>query len=223
MPYRIPDDELLTDAIANVLLKNKTVVSQRELCDLVTMEINRGADIPYRVSGNRIRRLSIQRGLVSLDIEYRESSAELPDVCPVCGHGLDPITNSTLEGGLAVIKKKCRKCGYSASARSSIPSKYTFNMRPRKLSELADFRLERMTRAREHLTMAGDILESLIDGHVLAHDAKITLNKLRDICDSTEEPGSLRNMIRSLEDNEGEPVWCRPLDSIKYPKEKELR
>ena len=63
MAYRIPDDELLVDAIVNVLLKNKTVDSQREICQLVVDELNRNAEIPYRVSGNRVRRLSLERGL----------------------------------------------------------------------------------------------------------------------------------------------------------------
>lgn len=222
MQYRIPDDELLTDAIANVLLRCKTITSQREISDLVLAEINRGSEIPYRVSGNRIRRLSIQKGLVSLDIEYRESPSELPDVCPVCGKGLDPVVNSTLDGGSAVIMKKCGSCGYSANARSSIPSRYTFNMKARRVSEIQSFKLERMNRALEHVEMACRIIESLIDGHVLAHNASETVVKLRELSSGDGDPGTIANMIRALRANEGEPVWCRPLDSVKYPENKDI-
>ena len=223
MAYRIPDDELLVDAIVNVLLKNKTVVSQREICQLVVEQLNRNAEIPYRVSGNRVRRLSLERGLVSLDIEYRETHGiDLPEECPVCGRALDPVTNSTLEGGTAVVMMKCRSCGYVASARSSIPSKYTFNMRPRRVSEIHSVRMDRLYRAKEHIGIACDILESLIDGHVLAHDARNTISKLREICDGKEDPGSIGNMIRAMEVDEGEPGWCRPLASVKHVQRKDI-
>ncbi len=223
MAYRIPDDELLVDAIVNVLLKNKTVESQREICQLVIEQLNRNAEVPYRVSGNRIRRLSLERGLVFLDIDYRETSGgEMPETCPVCGRGLEPVTNSTLEGSTAVVMMKCQSCGYKASARSSIPSKYTFNMKARRVSEIHSIRMDRLYRAKEHLGIACDIIESLIDGHVLAHDAKNTVQKLRDIRDGRDDPGSLYNMIRAMETDEGEPVWCRPLDSVKYPARKDI-
>ena len=222
MAYRIPDDELLTDAIVNVLLRNRTVVSQREICQLVAEQLNRNAEVPYRVSGNRIRRLSLEKGLVSLDIEYRESESEMPEVCPVCGRTLTPINNSTLEGGTAVIAMKCGHCGYSASARSSIPSKYTFNMKAKKVSEIHSVRMDRLYRAKEHLGVACDIIESLIDGHVLAHDAKATVQKLREICDGKDDPGSIGNMIRAMETDEGEPTWCRPLASVKYSARKDI-
>lgn len=222
MAYRIPDDDLLVDAIVSVLLRNRTVVSQREICQLVTEQLNRNAEVPYRVSGNRIRRLSLERGLVSLDIEYRESESEMPETCPVCGRKLEPVMNSTLEGGSAVIAMRCRSCGYSASARSSIPSKYTFNMKARKVSEIHSVRMDRLYRAKEHVGIACDIIESLIDGHVLAHDAKETVRKLREICDGKDEPGSIGNMIRAMETDEGEPTWCRPLASIKYSDRKDI-
>ena len=223
MAYRIPDDELLVDAIVNVLLKNKTIDSQREICQLVVDELNRNAEIPYRVSGNRVRRLSLERGLVSLDIEYRETPAgDMPETCPVCGKALDPISNSTLEGGTAVVMMRCGSCGYKASARTSIPSKYTFNMKARKVSEIHSIRMDRLYRAREHIGVACDIIDSLIDGHVLAHDAKNTVLKLREICDGKDDPGSIGNMIRAMETDEGEPNWCRPLVSVKNVARKDI-
>ena len=218
--YHIPDDDLVADAIANVLLKCKSIQSQREMADLVNEELNRRTDIPYKVSESRVRKISIERGLATLEIDYRLSSQGLPDRCPVCGRGLESITNSTLEGGTAVIMKKCTQCGYKASARESIPSKYTFNVRARKVSEIQSFKLERLKRAEVHIGMACDIIESLIDGHVLAHDAKATVAKLRDIMESKDDPGSIGNMERSLQMDEGEPTWCRPLDSVKHPDRK---
>ena len=220
--YHIPDDELVVDAISVVLLKSKSVGSQRELTDLVNQELNRSTDIPFKVSENRVRKLTVDRGLASLEIDYRRSDSGLPETCPVCGRGLESISNSTLEGGTAVIMKKCGHCGYKASARESIPSKYTFNVKARKASELQDLKLERLNRAKVHIGMACDIIQSLIDGHVLAHDAKATVTKLRDIADGKDDPGSIGNMIRSVEKNEGEPTWCRPLASVKYSDRKDI-
>jgi hypothetical protein len=220
--YHIPDDELVVDAISVVLLKSKSVGSQRELTDLVNQELNRSTDVPFKVSENRVRKLTVDRGLASLEIDYRRSDSGLPETCPVCGRGLESITNSTLEGGTAVIMKKCGHCGYKASARESIPSKYTFNVKARRASELQDLKLERLNRAKVHIGMACDIIQSLIDGHVLAHDAKATITKLRDIADGKDDPGSIGNMIRSVEKNEGEPTWCRPLASVKYSDRKDI-
>ena len=107
MQYHIPDDDLVADAIANVLLKSKSIQSQREMTDLVNEELNRHTDVPFKVSEYRVRKITIDRGLATLEIDYRLSSQGLPEKCPVCGRGLESITNSTLEGGTAVIMKKC--------------------------------------------------------------------------------------------------------------------
>ncbi|MBO7409356.1 MAG: hypothetical protein J6T68_00290 [Candidatus Methanomethylophilaceae archaeon] len=220
--YHIPDDELVVDAISVVLLKSKSVESQRELTELVNLELNRNTDVPYKVSEYRVRKLTIDRGLAALEIDYRRSYSGLPETCPVCGRDLESITNSTLEGGTAVIMKKCDHCGYKASARESIPSKYTFNIKARRVSELQDMKLDRLNRAKVHIGMACDIIESLIDGHVLAHDARSTVSKLREIADGKDDPGSIGNMIRSVEKNEGEPAWCRPLASVKNSDRKDI-
>ena len=220
--YHIPDDELVVDAISVVLLKSKSIESQREFTELVNQELNRNTEVPYKVSECRVRKLTIDRGLAALEIDYRRSPNGLPDLCPVCGRDLESVTNSTLEGGTAVIMKKCAQCGYRASARESIPSKYTFNIKARRVSELQDMKIERLNRAKVHIGMACDIIESLIDGHVLAHSAKNTVSKLREIADGKDDPGSIGNMIRSTERDEGEPAWCRPLASVKNSDRKDI-
>ena len=76
-------------------------------------------------------------------------------------------------------------------------------------------RADRMREAYKHLEEVCQIIESLIDGHVLERSARETLDKLRNILDSDADPGSIRNMIRALEVDEGAPGWSRPLDSVK--------
>lgn len=75
--------------------------------------------------------------------------------------------------------------------------------------------VERMKVAYVGLDNVCQIIESLIDGHVLEHHARETLERLREILDSDSDPGSIRNMIRALETAEGTPGWTRPMDSVK--------
>ncbi len=87
---------------------------------------------------------------------------------------------------------------------------------------MSDDRVDRMKDAHRRLDEVCQIIESLIDGHVLEHHAKRTLERLREIMDSDADPGSIRNMIRSLEVDEGLPGWSRPLDSVKHVYRKPL-
>lgn len=222
MGYRIPDDELLTDAMANVLLKSKTISSQREFADLVVAELNRNSSVEYRASGDRIRRLALSKKLASVEIDYRDLPGSLPGECPVCGRVLEPVSNSTLDGGTAVIIRRCGFCGYSASARHVIPGRYSFNMKARRLAEIKALRLDRINRVREHLLMACGILDSMVEGRMLAHDAGTASARIRAICEGDETPDTIANMIRALEADEGDPVWCRPLASVKYGDRKDI-
>ena len=87
---------------------------------------------------------------------------------------------------------------------------------------MTDDRAEDMRRAQRMLEEVCRIIESSIDGHVLAHHAENTLCKLRSIIESDADPGSIRNMIRALEMDEGLPGWSRPLDSVKHVYRKPL-
>ena len=87
---------------------------------------------------------------------------------------------------------------------------------------MSDDRAERMKNAHRKLEEVCQTIESLIDGHVLEHHAEDTLGKLKDILDSDADPGSIRNMIRALEMDEGMPGWSRPLDSVKHVYRKPL-
>lgn len=134
MSYKRPSDEKLDEALVSVLLRCQIVESQSELVRLVVKELERDGET-YRVSGNRIRRYALENGMVSLEIDYRDSKNRgVPEVCPVCGHDLIPINNSTLDGDVVEIMRKCQICGYVSSARGSIPGRYVFIRRTRGIS-----------------------------------------------------------------------------------------
>lgn len=126
MSYSIPSDDKLAEAIFVVMYRNQQVRSQREMASLVRTEINKdGSD--YRVSGERIRRVAMNRDMLQLVIEYNESDSEdLPDTCPVCKNVMSPIMNRTLDGGTIEVLRKCTVCPYSVGTKMRLPGRYTF-------------------------------------------------------------------------------------------------
>lgn len=134
MSYKRPSNEKLDEALVNVLLRCQTIESQSELVRLVVKELEKDGET-YRISGNRIRRYALENKMISIEIEYRESrNKKVPEVCPICGHDLTSIRNSTLDGDTIELMRKCRTCGYIASARGSIPRRYVFVRRTRGIS-----------------------------------------------------------------------------------------
>lgn len=127
MSYRIPSDERLSEAVFIVMYRNQQVKSQSEMVDLVLKEINKAGD-NYRVSGERIRRLAVNRGLVQISIDYNDAEdRELPESCPVCRNPLTRISNATLDGRETEILRKCSACAYSVGTKMRMPGKYTFS------------------------------------------------------------------------------------------------
>ena len=134
MSYKRPSDEKLDEALVNVLLRCQIVESQSELVRMVVKELEKDGET-YRISGNRIRRYALENGMISIEIDYRESrNKKIPEVCPVCKHNLTSITNSTLDGGIVELMRKCKTCGYMSSARGSIPGRYVFIRKSRGIS-----------------------------------------------------------------------------------------
>ncbi|MFQ5908489.1 MAG: hypothetical protein ACE5JE_06660 [Thermoplasmata archaeon] len=123
--YRIPSRERVMGALRGVLGKRKTVNSQRELKELLDREMSR--EDGYRVSGPRARRIAYDSGLVTLEIESRESEEiRTPHRCPVCDHRLDRVKNMTIFGGTVTLGYRCRNCPYWTGLKRRVPTRYTF-------------------------------------------------------------------------------------------------
>lgn len=82
--------------------------------------------------------------------------------------------------------------------------------------------LRDLRRAAELISEASELIEKNIDGHVLAHNARETVEKLDEIVNSNEKSYSLYNLIRTAETDEGLPGWSRPLASVKYVSRKDI-
>ena len=125
MSYRIPSDDRLAEAIFVVMYRNQQVVSQKEMAALVLKELEKDGE-SYRVSGERIRRLAVNRDMAQLVINYNETDGDLPDTCPVCRNTLTSVKNSTLDGDVVEIMRKCTRCPYSVGSVNRTPGRYTF-------------------------------------------------------------------------------------------------
>lgn len=126
MSYRIPDEGRVAEAVFAVMYRNQQVRSQREMADLVRRELDRDGE-GYRISGERIRRIAVNRGLLQLVIEYSGADGgEPPDVCPVCRNRMSPVMNATLDGGEVEVGRRCTACPYAADSARRVPGRYTF-------------------------------------------------------------------------------------------------
>ena len=215
MPYKIPDDSQLIETLGKVFIKNQTVKSQNELSRLTNAELVK-IDPEFRVSGERLRVLALENGLASVEITYHDSKRREspPEVCPVCHHELRSIKNSTLEGGTVEIKRKCTFCPYAASTLGSVPGRYTFIRRAR-ASQCKDSRIANLEKAAKYLEMAAAFIDEADDGHTYGHHAKDAYNQVKELASSPDVPCSIKNLIRLTECGDEDPVWTRPLASVK--------
>ena len=124
MSYRIPKDDDIAKAIENCLSRSPRVRSQNVLNELVLTELM-CVDESFRVSGERIRKVGIERGLFDLEIRYAHKNGSVPhQVCPVCRGKLESVKNRTLDWKTVDISRDCKKCGYSAKSDASRPARY---------------------------------------------------------------------------------------------------
>lgn len=125
MVYHIPSDDRLAEAIFVVMYRNQQVMSQREMVSLVSKELGKDGE-GYRASGERIRRLIVNRDLAQVIIDYSRSDGDLPKTCPVCKNALTSVKNTTLDGDVIEIQRKCVACPYTVGTTKRLPGRYTF-------------------------------------------------------------------------------------------------
>lgn len=82
MTYKIPDEDTVADSILIVIHKNPQVKSQGELTYLVRKQLS-ATDPEYKVSGERIRRIGINRKIIGVAIDYNTLKAsKTHEYCP---------------------------------------------------------------------------------------------------------------------------------------------
>jgi hypothetical protein len=126
MPYRIPKDEVLAEAIKAALTDQAMVISQAKLTRMVKAKL-RDVDPDFTASERRIRRLAMLKRLAKVDIECRDTTEKSRAMrCPVCGSKMSRIQNETIFGGRVTLGYKCRSCTYWTGIKRRVPVRYVF-------------------------------------------------------------------------------------------------
>ena len=129
MAYKIPRENDVADALLIVMHKNPQVRSQRELTGLVKRQLS-VLDEGYRISGERIRRIGLNKGIIRVSIDYNKVIGKaLPEACPVCRNPMVSIKNRTLDGGVIEVRRRCDLCKFTTGPEPTVPGRYHFTKR----------------------------------------------------------------------------------------------
>ena len=221
MSNRIPTDDRLSEIVSTVMKRNQQIRSQSEFTKLVRKELKKDGE-DYRVSAERVRRISIERGLVKISIEYRNSdSVDLPAFCPVCKNAMDPIMNRSLEGDIVEIKRKCSVCPYSIGGKIMSPGRYVFSRASGSITD-DEIRLRQLRRARAKMIEAAKLIEDALTMSGLEERGDEISKGLKELADSKERSCSIYNIIADLKQSNEGATWSRPTVSLKNENRKDI-
>lgn len=222
MSYRIPDEEVLSQAIRTALGRTPSIGSQRELAERVNRELAK-TDPLYRVSGERVRRVGIERNLIGVSIDYCRSAGDPPTACPVCGNVMHPVKRMTLEGQLVEASRSCTVCPYTIGRQKLMPARYGFSAAEGGETSDTERRIRILRRAQLKAGEAADLVERAMRMTDLQSRGQRTVEALKRLSDADEDAGSIVNLIRDLEsEDETPPLWTRPTVSIKNEARKDI-
>lgn len=221
MTRKIPDDDRLEAAIRSVIKKNRQIVSQAMMTELVLKEL-RAEDDDYRVTGERIRRVATERNILRIEIEYNvHDSPSSPDICPVCGYPMDPVNNSTLDGREADVGRHCTKCTYHTGMKRRTPGRYTFSIERSLRDNMSDAdRMAVIRDAEKLIRKAASMVENVTKGTEHGKAGKRCAGNIKKMISSKKDVNSLANLITDMADPG--PVWARPLVSVKNSNRKAI-
>jgi hypothetical protein len=129
MPYKIPSDMEVLEAILSVKQYTGRIGTQEKFKELVQKELKE-IDSAYTITGERLRKISISSGLVDIHSHVRESGTiRALRVCPVCGSKVTAVKNMTIGGGKITSGFACSRCKYWTGRLKRTPVKYVFTFR----------------------------------------------------------------------------------------------
>ena len=222
MAYRIPNDDRLEEAITVVMKRDRQIRSQAAMAELVSSELQKECQ-DYRVSGERIRRIAIERNILKVEIEYNEhDDLSSPDVCPVCSYPMNTVTNTTLDGRDADVGRQCTRCPYQMGMRKRTPGRYTFTRgsAPKPLMGIED-RIAMMNEAAELIKKASSMVNCATRGTEFRRKGSRFLKNIEKAVSSKKDGNSLMNITRDMEPSDCHG-WTRPLVSVKNVNRKDI-
>jgi len=215
MKFKVPDEDVVSEAIKAVMNRNPHVETQNEFLRLVRKELYK-VDEGFRISGERVRKIGLDNNLIKITIEYRDSDVkDLPHICPVCKNAMSPTMNRSLEGEYVEIKRKCTVCSYAIGKTVLIPGKYVFSrvrnndLTPEELS------LRKMKKAGAKIKEAIELVDEALKGTELEERGSDLRSDLKELVDSQELAISIKNISLDLKQQDKDPVWTKPTVSVK--------
>ncbi|MFA5771516.1 MAG: hypothetical protein WC974_02145 [Thermoplasmata archaeon] len=129
MPYKIPSDMEVLEAILSVKQYVGMVGTQEKFRELVQKEL-KDINPAYTITGERLRKIAISSGLVDIHSHVRESGTTgTMRVCPVCGSKVTAVKNMTIGGGKITSGFVCNRCKYWTGRSKRTPTKHVFTFR----------------------------------------------------------------------------------------------
>ncbi|MDR0309207.1 MAG: hypothetical protein LBH88_00395 [Candidatus Methanoplasma sp.] len=221
MPYKVPDEDIVSNAIRTVMGRNPHIETQTEFLRLVRKELSK-QDSEYRVSGERIRRIGVDKGLVKISIDYRESDIkDLPHICPVCRNALSSVKNRSLDGRTVEINRKCTVCPYTIGKEVLAPGRYAFSrssgvLLPHEIS------FRKLKKAGAKIKEAMDLIGEAVGGTEFEDRGNDLISDLRAMVDSKESAASVRSISLDVKESGNNPAWASPLVSVKNSDRKDI-
>jgi hypothetical protein len=199
MPFKIPNENVISSAIRSVMKRNPHIETQAEFLRLVRKELTK-LDEEYRVSGERIRRIGVDRGIVKISIEYRESDIkDLPHICPVCKNALSSLKNRSLDGETVEIKRKCTVCPYTIGKEVLVPGRYVFSRASGKEMLPHEISVKKLKKAGAKIKEAIDLINEAVADTEFQERGSDLISGLKEMADSKESTISIRNISLGIE------------------------
>jgi hypothetical protein len=127
--YSIPKEEVVVEAVREILSEAMTVRSQTLFHRLILTKLKEMGLKRFKLSPKRLRRITAKLEEVDLLIHCRDGKKGSPRTkCPVCGTVMEEIKNSTLYGWTVSTGKACPVCSYWTGSRERIPTRYVFTV-----------------------------------------------------------------------------------------------
>lgn len=124
--FRRPPAELVARAARGAVRGGRASFPSLAAFRAAVVEALRREEPLAAIGGPRLRRLLVEVPGVKLTVHYTERpDGPLPEKCPVCGSGLEPIRNRTLTGETVVLGRQCTRCPYWTHAARRVPVRYT--------------------------------------------------------------------------------------------------
>ncbi|MDR1404282.1 MAG: hypothetical protein LBJ20_01760 [Candidatus Methanoplasma sp.] len=222
MSYRVPDEDTVSDAITAVIRKTPRIETQAEFVRMIRDELLK-KDSGYRIGGGRTRRIGLERGIVGISIEYRDSNTDsIPHICPVCGNAMASVMNMSLDGDSVEIKRKCTVCPYAIGKDVLVPSRYIFSKASAGDVSFREVSVRKLRKASAKIREAADLIRSAVEGTELEERGSKLISGLREITDSDESSVSIKNISRDIRHIGEEPIWMKPAVSIKNSDRKDI-